>query len=626
MTMKHDNEIPETRARRNDRGAALILTVVVVMVLTTLALTMATFTTTEERTANTYRDSMQTRAVAEAGVRMVQEMFRNPAERALVPLYNGAAAADSVATPPAYDYWGIAAAQVDTQLNEIGIWRKDRAGVLPARYSGNDNRFFMPPFNTSWAAAFGGSYNPNAAADQYDLKFNCRNPATGNLITDWEDECWLNQLNQMLVVDDDNVNLDTGRISDISFYAPPLADNGKAYGIATVRVTAEKRTDGMEGEVLSRETVEAVIIDLSQKPAVLGNGNIVFKIQAGSLCGDGCEQIHANGDANVGTVSGGKDPMVTATGNVTGGATSKKDGAKEITAPEINPWDLTYRPTNTTELNKYYLVTARQLDAVWRDGILNNSPGPRPCGLNNFSLCQDYNLEYTAANVEKPIRSATGTPYMYKWNTLLNEWIQCGSGVNLSCSLGGPTFTVTRADDLIVPTTGDTADLPYNKARVPKTVFRIQNAMNGATVLVDGQFYKTSAMTATMTIVAAGSIELHSSTTWYPAMSNRAMWISGRDVKTHANCCAPHNQCATNLGVPSAAGIIAAHEQMETGSQNALLGLLIAENRVNRDDKVNSALAINSDNGDHGSLCNLPDWPWTIPVRPGLASIKAAAR
>jgi hypothetical protein len=562
--------------------------------------------------------------VAEAGVRMVQEMFRNPTERALVPLYSAAAVADSNATPKAYDYWGATTAVVDTQLNEIGIWRKDRAGAVPARYSGSNNQFFVPPFNGSWASAFGGTYSQNAAADSYDLRFNCRNPNTGAFITDYEDECWLSKLNAYLVPDDDNVNLDTGRITDISLYAPPIA-NGKAYGIATVRVTAEKRLDGDEGEVLARETVEAVIIDLNQKPAVLGNGDIVFKVQAGQLCGDGCEQIHANGDANVGSISGGKDPMVTATGTVTGGATSKKDDAKEILAPEINPWDLTYRPTNAAELNRYYLVAARPLDAVWTDGNVANNPAPRPCGLNNFSTCQDFQLEYNVAGVPKGPRTAASVPNMYKWNTLLNEWIWCGSGTNLSCNLGGPTFTVTRVDDLVDNSAGDTADLPFNTSRVPKTVFQIQNAMNGATVLVDGQFYKHGAMTATMTIIAAGSIEVHSSTTWYPAMSNRAMWISGRDVKTHSNCCAPNNQCAPNLGVPSAAGIIAAHEQIETGSQNALLGLVIAENRVTKDNKVPGPLAINSDNGDHGSLCNLPDWPWTMPVRPGLASMKSAA-
>ncbi|HEY0155782.1 MAG TPA: PilX N-terminal domain-containing pilus assembly protein [Thermoanaerobaculia bacterium] len=615
------NLLPSSRPpRRNQRGAALILTVVVVMVLTTLALTMATFTTTEERTANTYRDSMQTRAVAEAGVRIVQEMFRNPGDRELVPLYSSAGTIDD----PAWDYWGANDATINTQLNEIGIWRKARPGANPPFYAGSNNAFFQPPFNGTWAAAFGGTYNPNPAGDSYDLKFNCRNPATGALIPNYEDTCWLYKFNKDFLVENGALHLDTGRITDISLYQPPIA-NGRAYGIATVRVTAEKRTDGDEGEILARETVEAVIIDLSQKPSVLGNGSIIFKIQAGTLCGDGCEQIHANGDAEVGTVTGGKDPMVTATGTVSGGATSKKDGAKDLVSPHINPWDLAYRPTNAAELNRYYLVAARRLDAIWRDGNPANNPPPRRCGLNNYTTCQDYNLEYTIADAEKPARNTTDLPYIYRWNIAANEWTECGVGLALACASGGPTFTVTRQNDTIVPAGTDTNSLPFNRTRVPQTVFQIQNAFDGATVLVDGRFFKQGNMVTTMTIISVGSLSVQAQTTWSPAMSNRAMWISGRDILTQANCCAPTNQCQNNLGIPSAAGIMAAHEQIQTGAQNALLGLVIAENIVTNDPTVPGPLAINSDNGDHGSLCNLPDWPWTIPVRPGLASIKSAA-
>jgi hypothetical protein len=619
MTMKANLLNSNRPPRRDQRGAALILTVVVVMVLTTLALTMATFTTTEERTANTYRDSMQTRAVAEAGVRIVQEMFRDPTNRDLVPLYNAAAGGAG----PGWDYWGATDVAVNTNLNNIGIWRKARPGAVPPFYTGNNNAFFMPPFNASWATAFGGIYDPNPAGDSYDLKFNCRNPATGNFIAT-PANCWLNKFNDLLVEEDDDLHLDTGRITDISLYQPPIA-GGRAYGIATVRVTAEKRANGDDGEILAREVIEAVIIDLSQKPAVLGNGDIVFKIQAGTLCGNGCEQIHANGDADVGSITGGKDPMVTATGQVTGGATSKKDGAKDVVSPYINPWDLAYRPTNAAELGRYYLVAARRLDAVWRDGNPNNNPAPRPCGLNNFSLCQDYNLEYTIAGAPKPARNTVDLPYIYRWNIAANEWTECGFGLALACLGGGPTFTVTRANDTIVPATGETNQIPYNPTRVPQTVFRIQNAFANGIVLVDGQFFKQGNMVTTMTIISVGSFSVQSQTEWSPAMTNRAMWISGRDILTQSNCCAPTNQCQNNLGIPSAAGIIAAHEQIQTGSQNALLGLVIAENRVARDPTVPGPLAINSDNGDHGSLCNLPDWPWTIPVRPGLASIKSAA-
>jgi len=208
------------RKRSGQRGAALILTVIVIMVLTTLGMAMVAFTTTEERTATTYRDSLQTRALAEAGVRVVQEMFRTPQDSNLVPVYSSTAIADDTANPKTYHYWGADAGNVkDTQLNEIGIWRLDRAAANPARYSGNNNRFFYPPFTNTWAQTFGGSYNPGA--DNYDLKFSCRNPATGNLIANSETECWLNSKINALLVADTDYNLHPGRITDISFYAPP---------------------------------------------------------------------------------------------------------------------------------------------------------------------------------------------------------------------------------------------------------------------------------------------------------------------------------------------------------------------------------------------------------------------
>jgi len=89
------------------------------------------------------------------------------------------------------------------------------------------------------------------------------------------------------------------------------------------------------------------------------------------------------------------------------------------------------------------------------------------------------------------------------------------------------------------------------------------------TVLIDGQWYKNGNMDTTMTVIAAGSIRFHANSTWAPAMSNGVMWIAGRDLYTHSNCCAPSNTCATNLGSPSYAAIMAAHEQILTDLQNA---------------------------------------------------------
>lgn len=608
------------RARRQ-RGAALILTVVVIMVLTTLGLAMVGFSTTEERTATTYRDGLQARATAEAGIRLAQEFFRDPANRKLVPLYSSSA---SDCSGGIADYCGTTEATIETSLNAKSIFRAPRNSLTPARYAGAANSLYVGPFNGDWGQTFGGTYSSTPSSDQYDLKFNCTNPNTGTVLTGTA--CWLDdRFNSLLLTSPGDYNRTTGRITDISFYGPPTV-NGKAYGICTVRVTAVK-TDDTGTTVLAREVMEAVIGDAQPKPAVLGNGDILFKTIAGVMCGDGCENIQANGNATVGTITGGEDPMIAATGTVSGGGSSTKPNAAVVRAPQINPWDLAYKPTTVAELSKYYLLAARRLDVVWRDGVAAGNPGPRKCGLNNLSRCQDYNLEYDTAGNPKTKRLASDTPYLYKWDTTGEGWMECNSGTSpltggVTCP-GAPTFSVTRVDDLDVTGSDDTATLPFNVNRVPQTTFSIASDQSGATVLVDGKFDKSGAMNTIMTVIAAGSMSFSSSTTWGPAMSNGVMWISGRDIDTHANCCAPSNTCATNLTTPAYASIIATHEQFKSGSQNALLGILIAENRVDHDPYVTGTLAIDSGNGDHGSLCDKPDWPWALPTIPMLLSLKS---
>src|SRR5687768_9391405 len=116
--------------RDSERGAALIITVIVIMVLSVLGLTMVTFSSTEERTATSYRDGLQARAIAEAGVHIVEEMFRNPIDRNLVPLFSSIAANCAGGTPAA-DYCGVDDGATETSLNSIGIWRASRSPMSP---------------------------------------------------------------------------------------------------------------------------------------------------------------------------------------------------------------------------------------------------------------------------------------------------------------------------------------------------------------------------------------------------------------------------------------------------------------------------------------------------------------
>jgi hypothetical protein len=617
-------------AERRQRGAALILTVIVIMVLTTLGMAMVAFSTTEEKSASSYRDTLQTRSLAEGGVRIVQMMFSKPTDRVLVPVYNAGSAAGAN-----WDYYGTTQAATETQLNAIGIFRKDRpGGITPSKYVGGTNIFFNGPFGQTWGSTFGGAYSPTAASDYYDVKLNCINPSTNAVVTN----CWLNsKINTALLQGSTDWNLRSGQITDISFYAPPIV-NGAQYGIATVRVTAAKYRDCYptdtgctNPELISRETIEAIIGDRTPRPSVLGNGDINFIVQAGTLCGNGCEQIHSNGNANVGNIAAGSGPVpvVSATGSVSGGpAGLTQNGANTIVSPKINPWDLTYMPTTPTDLAKYYLVSARPLIAAWSDGDPSTKgSAARPCGVGLLAYCQDYNLEYDTSGNPQPIRSVSGTPHMYKWSTTNNEWDETGcslSGSTLSC-VGGPSVGVSMADDIPISGTGDNADLPFNITRLPRATFIFTSSFDGATILVDGMFSKSGAGTAHMAIVSVGSQSYTSSTTWFPASgTNRLMWVSGRDIYVHANCCAPSNTCATNLANNAAQGIMAAHEQMSMGSQTGLAGILIGENQVNYDDVVDSDVALDVVKGDHAYVCGVPEWPWTMPTKPAIFSMKSS--
>src|SRR5436190_290431 len=541
------------QSKSRQRGAALIITVIVIMVLSILGMSMVTFTTTEERTATSYRDGLQARAVAEAGVHMVEEMFRDPTNRDIVPKYSSNVS-DCGGGTPAADYCGTDEGSTETSLNAIGIWRSARpAPISPSRYTGINNKFFLGPFKDAWGQTFGGTY------------------ATG-------------------------------------------------------------------GGVVARQTLEAVIGDNSRKPAVFGNGPVTFDV---NLCGDGCEQIFANGNGSIGNVIGsaGTPPILSVappgtTASPSGSNTTT--GATPIVSPYINPWDLSYKPVTTAGLSKYFLATARPLDAVWTDGDPNTpaDKSPRVCGLSGLALCQDYNLEYTAGATPaaKPARTAGDTPYMYKWDIVNKEWSAtgCTSGATLNCGVASPSFIVAPANDLIdgdaTDAAGkvDNADIPFNKFRVAKTTFEIDDDYDGATILVDGRFFKHGSFGGKMSIIAVGSLYLHSSTHyWNPALENRVLWVTGRDIHTHSNCCAPSNVCLTNLTHPESAGIMATHEQFSTESQNAMLGVILAENRINLDNEVDSTIAIFNDNGDHGSLCGLPDWPWSVPTVPKIFSMKS---
>lgn len=618
------------RQARRDRGAVLILTVVVIMVLTTLGMAMVTFTGTEEQTASVYRDSVQVRAVAESGVRIVQRMFQDPSDVNIVPQH-GSVLGTNV------HYTGTNETDVETSLNAIGIFRMARTGAVPARYTGGPtgttNRFFLGPFNSSWGNIFGGVYSP--PTNLYDLQFR---RGTGT---------WINSKIDPLLATSSDINRSTGVITEITFYGPPMVNN-KAYGICTVRVTAEKYNGT---RVVARETIEAIIGDNNITPAILGNGNITSSNF--DACGSGCEQIHANGNVVIGNgnISGG-DPPISATGTVTSSGTispAAQPNQPAVVAPDINPWDLAYRPSGTG-LNKYYLLASRQLDVRWT----NDNPGDDlPAIVCGLSQCQDYGLEYDPVSpfTVRTARAATNTGYLYKWNTTFGDWDQidsAASGGTLDSGGAEPfSWTFVAGDDIDVSAGSgpDTAVRPFNKNRVPRASFQISgispnndSAMGAlATFLVDGRVDMSGSIGSPrawkVALVAVGSITSGSATNLRPATNSRVMVISGRDITMEASY---NNQIQPCQGGPPtesneaglASGIIASHEQILFQGNSDSTGLVIAEHRVNLDVTVNNnatAIQFGGGSSNHGYVCGFPSWPWSRPTKPVIVSMTAAA-
>jgi hypothetical protein len=619
MNSKH-RKSNRRKAPARERGAVLILTVVVIMVLTTLGMAMVTFSGTEERSATTYRDSVQVRAVAESGVRIVQQMFQNPDDNALVPQFG-------------VDYEGTDEEEVEESLNEIGIFREERNGATPARYTGGTNRFFRGPFRGSWAGVFGGLYNSDPDVEVHDLQF------VGG------EDSWLDDNINVLLTSGANWNEQTGRIVNISFYAPPMVA-GSAYGICKVRVTAEKR-DG--NRLIARETVEALIGDNNLSPAMLAEGDISFKNI--TACGSGCEQIHSNSSVTISSqanISGG-NPPISAVGSVDDVGTITPpplSPAPRVDPPMVNPWDVAYRPTKDVDLSKYYLLSVGPLPGVWTNDVKGDEPANVACG---FSFCQDFGLEYTGA-VANGARAADDDGYLYKWDKTNEEWDlidTCESGESLT-SNGTETFTVayTGGADVTVSGAGDTALPPFNKLRRPQAKFSMGgiNPANtsadahGATILVDGNFETTGSVGQGnkpwhVAIIAAGYINTGASADIRPATADRIQLIAGRDIYIKANfnndiqVCQGGAPTATSA-VGQASGIIAAHEQIYVKAQAELMGLIIAEHRAFYEplvDAVASDPAIKADaQMNHSYVCGFPTWPWTRATRPVILSMNSA--
>jgi hypothetical protein len=242
------------------KGSALLVSLMVMVGLSLLGLAFVAITETESAISMNERNSAQAQAAAEAGAKVVVEWFQDTdwaRDRGLLPInsrdfkqqrfFDDAAKADS---------WY-------KEINSEMLFDKPFKGV-------DTNRFFGD-----------GDLNP-PTADVWISRG--RNPRSTT---------YLDNLNALLFIPD-TIHNESVRITDIRVYAPPIpggARNGSGfwetnaarYGVATVRVTAQK----LAGErIVAERSVKAVI---AETPFPTVDGAIET---SGTLVGAGSFEVY----------------------------------------------------------------------------------------------------------------------------------------------------------------------------------------------------------------------------------------------------------------------------------------------------------------------------------------------
>ena len=257
------------RKLRDDRGSALLVSLMVIVGLSMLGLGFVAISETETSIAANHANSLQTEAIAETGARTVVEMFQNP-DWAIA---QGFLPANDVKTTPT--------------LGQIKVVRTFTIteGTSTTTYSSvykpaTDAKLLDKPYRPKNDDRFFGD------EDTADLLFN-RTTAQANI----------DALNSALfgTKPEDRIN---GEITEIKIFAPPIvggtltADPGDAtgkrkfwvggrrYGVATVKVTAQKYSDpknrtGLISQHVVRLTVGEFPLPIPAGP-IQGNADVSF--------------------------------------------------------------------------------------------------------------------------------------------------------------------------------------------------------------------------------------------------------------------------------------------------------------------------------------------------------------
>ena len=255
------------KGTRNNRGSALLVSLMVMVGLSLLGLGFVAISETESSISVNERNYIQVLGVAESGSRLVLEWFQDPVwadEQGLLPANNNAV------------------------IPAAGAIKRTRTSIVgAATYSGVYKPFggllFDKPHRPQSHNRFFGT------ATQPDIEINATTSAT-----------FLATVNAALFDD-----LTNGQITDIRIYAPPVIggaingqgwwEGGTRYGLATIQVTASKM---VAGRAVATRVVRTVISEWpfpGPQGPVQSNANIStggnFGVHWGRMTSEGTMDI-----------------------------------------------------------------------------------------------------------------------------------------------------------------------------------------------------------------------------------------------------------------------------------------------------------------------------------------------
>ncbi len=210
---------PAGGARGGERGSALLIAVLVMVILTLLGISYLMLAQTESQIAENELNAQQTLFVAEAGARVVMNWFNDPTGTG----YKVPTAAQANRDIRWYDHDGNSGT-----ATVLGV----ASDVTKPIYRDGTNDLFDKAYRGSNALAFMGEESHAGGDEGPDLRIDAA--AGGAQAT------FLTDLNNTLFPSFPSVNK-RSRITRIDVYGPPLINLGGQnvrFGIATVKVTA----------------------------------------------------------------------------------------------------------------------------------------------------------------------------------------------------------------------------------------------------------------------------------------------------------------------------------------------------------------------------------------------------